>query len=175
MKKLLSGECGEVWLSKEAIKNRLGCTEVDVNLLLDGLSKSAGKDQFGEFLVRSGDLENFLVNVRNMADVLLPRVFPKAEKKQAEFRTLKLREAARRLGCNFRCVKLLVEKHGLPAKKKGKTLLFKSNEVDEFALKNKELIVSLRKKAKKKGKTEHRNPGKETESSSRRARASPGA
>jgi len=46
MKKLLSGECGEVWLSKEAIKNRLGCTEVDVNLLLDGLSKSARKDQF---------------------------------------------------------------------------------------------------------------------------------
>lgn len=159
------------WLTREEIQEMLNWSPENIDLLINGLSKSIATTSDGLILINLNNLYNYLFEVKKMTNPLLKGSAskkikkPKAEKKQkaennpkaekkpkpermnrkkrVEAGQLTGRQAADKLKCSYKAVIELIKKHGLKAAKFGRGWYIKPEDLEEFSSKNRDIIRSV--------------------------------
>ena len=134
---------------KEAA-NRIGCSVLSVRILIEKhdfpVEMKLGKGR----LFSPEKIDNYLEKNKELIDsfVKLNTKSSKSESIKKYFKDLNTscvtgREAAKKIGCNLKILNILIEEHGLPAKKWARGCFIDSVTLENYQEKNKELILSL--------------------------------
>lgn len=160
------------WLTRESIQEMLGWSPENIDLLVNGLSKSVAVTPDNLILINLNNLRNHLVSVKRLADPILegsvskkikkPRAVsekvapetasertkkPKIERMSRQKRIasgqLTGKQVAQKLNCRYSDIPDLIEKHGLKAGKFGRGYYVKPEDLEKFLSDNEDLVNSL--------------------------------
>lgn len=161
------------WVSRETVQEMLGWSPEDIDLLINGLSKSVAVAPNNLILINLNDLRNHLVSIKKLADPILEGSVSKKIKRQREApkkiapksasrkikkpKAIKMnrkervaaghltgKQVAINLNIRYSDIHELIERYGLKAGKFGRGYYIRPEDLEEFISNNQDVINSLR-------------------------------